>query len=48
MAWSSNQEFDFDCQELDKAVACDTNVATGAQEQEIWRGKKGKEIGKEV
>ena len=32
--------------ELDKAVACDTNVATGAQEQEIWRGKKGKKLEK--
>ena len=30
--------------DLDKAVACDTNVATGAQEKGNWRRKR-EEIG---
>ena len=30
--------------ELDKAVACDTNVATGSQEKEIRGRKHGKKV----
>ena len=37
-------EYNFDCTDLDKAVACDTNVATGAQEKGKWRRKRD-EIG---
>ena len=35
MAWSSKPKFDIDCSELVKAVDCDTNVATGAQNRKI-------------
>ena len=40
----SKEEFDCDCMDLDKAVACDTNVATGTQEKGNWRRKR-EEIG---
>lgn len=37
----SKEEFDCDCTDLDKAVACDTNVAIGAQEKRKLEKEKG-------